>query len=152
MTHLKVCGDWKVVAARISGSIDLFNICSTPNCQTPDVSIYTPSSSSSKSSYSARKGGGKKTHSRSYSECGVMGGSGQVTDWLEIRPLCSHRAHQQPITCLEVEQDTILTGQFCTRLFWGIAEKGIKGKVIALKKNFGGLIAPGGPYCPSWGP
>jgi len=108
VTHLKVCGGWKVVAARISGSLDLFNISSTPNCQTPDVSIYTPSSSS-KSSYSARKGGGK-THSRSYSECGVMGGSGQVTDWLEIRPLCSHRAHQQPITCLEVEQDTILTG------------------------------------------
>ena len=105
MTHLKVCGGWKVVAARISGSLDLFNISSTP---TPDASIYTPSSSS-KSSYSARKG--SKTHSRSYSECGVMGGSGQVTDRLEIHPLCSHRAHQQPITCLEVEQDTILTGQ-----------------------------------------
>ena len=132
MTHLKVCGGWKVVAARISGSLDLFYISSTPNCQTPDVSIYTPSFSSSKSSYSARKGGGKKTHSRSYSECGVMGG--QVTDWLEIRPLCSHRAHQQPITCLEVEQDTILTGQFYARLFWGHFKKDSSPKNLRPKK------------------
>ena len=122
-----------MVAARISGSLDLFNISSTPNCQTPDVSIYTPSSSS-KSSYSARKGGGK-THSRSFSECGVMGGSGQVTDWLEIRPLCSHRAHQQPITCLEVEQDTILTGQFYARLFLGAFQKRLKPKKLKTEET-----------------
>ncbi|XP_049292786.1 sterol regulatory element-binding protein cleavage-activating protein isoform X1 [Anopheles funestus] len=105
VTNIKLTGD-RVIAARLSGRIDFFRLETYTQGRQIDwgfTSAYRRThmrtgSAGSISSFQAAMGGG--------------GGSGAHSDSEELRCLLEfqQQGHQQPVTCLEVVGNTVMTG------------------------------------------
>ena len=101
ITHLRISG-WRVIVARLSGTIEMHRILTCSGIEDRDQHPRQPAAAAA-STFGHR-------HSRSFSECGSSGGSNAGDGRLELQLACTHRVHQQPLTCLEIDHDIVMTG------------------------------------------
>jgi len=126
VTHLRLCGSsgsgsggglsWsRLVVARIGGNLDLFRIIQPTSGSSPSAATSSVSDGihhqnirhSSSSPFNDRWPPRSLSFSESTSSCPSLATREQQ---LDFQLVFSTRAHQQPITCLVIDNDTILTG------------------------------------------